>query len=1477
MNGTLNVRLCSQDKRIEYVTQTIEQISDGHIVSMDVPPGMSAGSSYMIEVSAADGSWMNETSVSVEPSDFFLMIELDKLVYKPGQEIKTRVLSVDPFLKASASKSVVVEIQNPKSFIIQRWETTLDGKGYGNFEYKLSEKAPLGSYTLTASALEGAVQTSQTLEVDEYILPKYEVVVSTDQATLSSVSAGLSGTVQATYTYGEGVAGSVEVEVVQKFSSPWSPWIRRGAPAFGGFAAEVVSVSPPSSGEKVLASMRADLQAGAADFNFPKQELGVSTFSGSLSVRARVIESATKEEQSGSSGEVGLMAQEYKVELSGAPSFQPGLDFQVDVALLVSSPEQTLPSSVTLQLYLGTRAGAWTPEEGSSSWVDLAPVVLIDSESGLGSYTLSVPQDNSSCCPASVEEDQLEDSYSRDCCFNSLSVSLNYFGDEKHDWSQVSTNSRNPQRSISPSNHFIQIRQVENDSLESVRFRYSVTLGGAVVQWAVLGQLGVVAAGTLREGALDPGYLSIPLDRLSFAPLAHLLMWYTTESGEMVVARAGLSATGSLMDHPVTAVFSETEAMPGADLEVQVAAASSARVYLLAVDKSVLLQSGGRSSALTAEMLFGGKSLFHSHAGSGAECYVSVGSRAVAAAGAMVLGPLLLSSCENNQGGGEVVLEDFEMVDLAMPGLDGANEREADAPDATPLQARQFFPEFWLWRSVDVDASGAASLVVTAPDTITSWALSAFAISDLVGYGVAEEASEIRVLKDFFISALLPYSLVRGETVVVNVGVFNYRAEHSEANITLLPPDSQLLQVVGPLSVLVEGGVPAGGSASVSFTIQAVGLGVPSLEFQARSQQASNPEDAVIKTMKVIAEGAVRVVVSNLVVQLGQNSQEEDGVLEVLLPSTRVPGSSRSSLTVIGDIMGPSVDNLDRLLTMPTGCGEQNMITLAPNVYVLHYLQAIQNLHPEVRSRAEGNMREGYVRELNYQHPDSSFSAFGEQDPSGSTWLTAFVLKVFSQSSSFIFIDPNVLADVGNWLESLQQGDGSFLSQGTVIHKEMQGGAASGSSLTAYVLIALLHAGSLQRSGVQDALDYLQGQDVEDNYAQVISTYAEALACKKQEEGLLQGLDCSNLDSSLDKMMGLTVSEDGQLIHFEPSGSGSTGSPVVFASQQFLPHTAPASFIEISSYALLALVAGGRAGQAFPLARWLLTQRNAFGGFSSTQDTVVGLEALSEYGAAVYSQGALDEIVVELTVAGNTQIMTVNGSNFDVLQRVELPAGTDRVELHTQGQGTALLQLTAEYNVEVEAEASPFSLGVKWSEVEGVVGVAMVAEASLTLNLGVVQEGQTSGMVLLQVGCPSGLVPTGASLQKLLGQQMVKRADISSGGGGADIYLEELIPGQQVVVTFHAEEVSVVKDRAPAQSSVMLYYEPETLTSFAAVQEDDVLKELPDPEVNVDSAQPPPDVRVSSSIAGSRNLGRSFLFDAILMFFSICVMRPIIV
>ena len=70
-------------------------------------------------------------------------------------------------------------------------------------------------------------------------------------------------------------------------------------------------------------------------------------------------------------------------------------------------------------------------------------------------------------------------------------------------------------------------------------------------------------------------------------------------------------------------------------------------------------------------------------------------------------------------------------------------------------------------------------------------------------------------------------------------------------------------------------------------------------------------------------------------------------------------GSNKTRLTVIGDIMGPSIAGLERLLTQPFGCGEQNMITLAPNVYVQHYLTATDTLDAATKTRAEGNTKQG--------------------------------------------------------------------------------------------------------------------------------------------------------------------------------------------------------------------------------------------------------------------------------------------------------------------------------------------------------------------------------------------------------------------------------------------------------------------------------------------------------------------------------------
>ena len=57
--------------------------------------------------------------------------------------------------------------------------------------------------------------------------------------------------------------------------------------------------------------------------------------------------------------------------------------------------------------------------------------------------------------------------------------------------------------------------------------------------------------------------------------------------------------------------------------------------------------------------------------------------------------------------------------------------------------------------------------------------------------------------------------------------------------------------------------------------------------------------------------------------------------------------------------MGSVLSNLDSILTMPTGCGEQNMIKFAPNIYVLQYLTRTNQLTKAIEDKALEFLRVG--------------------------------------------------------------------------------------------------------------------------------------------------------------------------------------------------------------------------------------------------------------------------------------------------------------------------------------------------------------------------------------------------------------------------------------------------------------------------------------------------------------------------------------
>lgn len=89
--------------------------------------------------------------------------------------------------------------------------------------------------------------------------------------------------------------------------------------------------------------------------------------------------------------------------------------------------------------------------------------------------------------------------------------------------------------------------------------------------------------------------------------------------------------------------------------------------------------------------------------------------------------------------------------------------------------------------------------------------------------------------------------------------------------------------------------------------------------------------------------------------------------------------------------------------------------------------------------------------------------------------------------------------------------------------------------------------------------------------------------------------------------------------------------------------------IEMTSYAVLALLQAGLYEDALPAVKWLVNQRNENGGFQSTQDTIVGLQALSKFADRISSTASSVQISVKYNENLESRI-NINADNTLITQ-----------------------------------------------------------------------------------------------------------------------------------------------------------------------------------------------------------------------------------
>uniref|UniRef100_A0A8C2V9F5 Complement C4-A n=1 Tax=Chinchilla lanigera TaxID=34839 RepID=A0A8C2V9F5_CHILA len=623
--------------------------------------------------------------------------------------------------------------------------------------------------------------------------------------------------------------------------------------------------------------------------------------------------------------------------------------------------------------------------------------------------------------------------------------------------------------------------------------------------------------------------------------------------------------------------------------------------------------------------------------------------------------------------------------------------QEEELLEEDEIRVRSFFPENWLWRVLTVDRS--QTLTVWLPDSMTTWEIHGVSLSQSTGLCVATPA-RLRVFREFHLHVRLPAAVRRFEQLELRPVLYNYLQQNLTMSVYIAPVEGLCLAGGGGLAQQVQ--VPAGAARPVPFFVVPTTAAAVSLKVVARG--TSLVGDAVAKVLQIEKEGAIHK--EEIIYQLNP--------LDHRARTLEIPGSSDPNMIPDGDsssfVRVTASNPLETLgsegalspggiashLKLPTGCGEQTMTLLAPTLAASRYLDKTEQwsrLPPETKDRAVDLIQKGYMKIQEYRKSDGSYAAWLSRD--SSTWLTAFVLKVLSLAQEQVGGSPEKLQETAGWLLSKQQEDGSFHDPCPVMHRGMQGGLVGADetvALTAFVVIALQHglaafqdqsAEQLKqrvKASISKADEFLGSKasaGLLGTHAAAITAYALTLTEAPQE---LQDVAHNSL-----MVMAQEIGDKrywGSVITSQSNAVPPTPAPL--SPTDPVPQ-APALWIETTAYGLLhLLLREGKDELAEQVANWLTHQGSFHGGFRSTQDTVIALDALSEYWIASHTTED-KELNVTLSAMGRSgvksHVLQLNNHQIKGLEEELQFSLSSKISVKVGGNSKGTLKVLRAYHV----------------------------------------------------------------------------------------------------------------------------------------------------------------------------------------------------
>ncbi|XP_078532594.1 alpha-2-macroglobulin-like [Lissotriton helveticus] len=1408
LNETISVIvvLKSQENNVTVLQKVIKDANAFHCESFQIANQESSEVAYITLLAKGESlEFKGKRSVLLKPIRNLVFVQTDKHIYKPGQQVQFRVVSLNEGFLPVNETFPLIYIEDPQRNHVYQWQQVTTGGGITQLSFPLSTEPIKGSYKVSVTRV-GAEREDHSFIVQEYVLPKFEVFVKVPQK-ITIMETELNVKVCALYTFGKPVAGTISVDVCRHFSDSY------------------YNCGPESKAICETFTRMADSKGCFAEVVKTKMfQLRRRGYDMKITVNAKMTEKGTGVELMGeaSSQVTSTMATITFVEVDTV--YQPGVPFFGQVRL-EDSNNDPLPNE-TITIRMGRSESKYVTDlQGQASF-------SIDTASFTASteYLMAFYKQNEYCGG-----------------YNWISPE---YPSANHAVKRLTSRSRSYLK-VEPKRATLHCNQEE-----LVTIHYILTpesLGNAVevkLYLLVMAKGGIVTKRSqvlkVDEGVTASGSFTMQLHiSSSLAPQANVLIMTILPNGE-VIADKTLFKIEKCFANKVKIDFSAQKTLPASSVNLQVEASPGSLCALNVVDKSVLLMASGKE--LTAEKVYdlipvpvlsGYYHDYHNLEEPRDDPCIPAQTIVINGIYYMPIYPVHSDDAyQPLKAMGLKVLTNAEVrvpipcihappEPVPMPmafgagGISASSRSEALFPQrpfdlhyegrgSDPLLSqpqkeivRKYFPETWLWQLVMVDSTGKTEVPLTVPDTITEWNAGMFCTSEDVGFGLSPIVA-LTAFQPFFLELTLPYSVVRGEEFTLKATVFNYLSQCIRMHIVLEDSKDFLAQQLGGSKgtdclcaneqETVSWSVTPKALGELNFTVSAEALqegGMCGNEIPVALDQGR--KDTVIKPLLVEPEGIEKEVTQNALLCAADGPVSE--MMSLKLPENVVDGSARAYYSVLGDLLGTAMQNLDKLLQLPFGCGEQNMVLFTPNIYILEYLNKTGQLTEETKSKAIGYLTVGYQRQLTYMHDSGSYSAFGSRfGGDGNTWLTAFVLKSFARAKSLIFINEQLLSRSLEWLSARQKATGCFQAVGQLFNNAMKGGVDDEVTLSAYITIALLeYPLNITHPVIESALFCLEkaSEHLDNVYTKALVSYALTLAgSEHQAAKLMDSLEAEAI-----------IEEDGS-VHWERSKV-----PQEETDMPFYYHRAPSAEVEMTSYVLLAVLSKQSVSQedltkAAKIVKWVTKQQNPNGGFSSTQDTVVALQALSTYGAATYTKSGERLVTVRSSGEFQTQFHVNNGNRL-LLQRILLPDVPGNYTTDVHGNGCVYTQMTLRYNIPHPTRESPFHVSVK--TIPDTCQQKSRKSFDISVNVSYVGKRPVSNMVVVEVKMVSGYIPMKSSATGIWTNPFVRRTDMKP--NQVIIYLENVANDWTSSLTFSVEQENPVTNLQPATVKVYDYYE----------------------------------------------------------------------